>query len=175
MRSRTCSKDEIWFPSRRGDWVLLSDGQRGVVRHQSPDTVQIELLGGSRVTYPTAAYMALAHQNLSTGFRRIVRFGIDYAHQGISTTEVPKILAERLRRDVTAQFGADAVRSLNVEFFEAGASSLDYQVNSDIAGSAAAHFDAIYRAIQRICVETCNEQGWGIPFNQITVHQAATS
>jgi hypothetical protein len=31
------------------------------------------------------------------------------------------------------------------------------------------------RAIPRICVDVCNEQGWVIPFPQITVHQAEAS
>ncbi|HRV79862.1 MAG TPA: hypothetical protein P5218_00410 [Planctomycetota bacterium] len=174
MRSRTCSKDEIWFPSHRGDWVLLSDGRRGEVKHQSPDMVQIELLGGSRVTYSSSEFLGLAPENLSVGFRRQIRFGIDYAHQAISTTQVPAIFATQVERGLRKRFGADSVKSLKVEFVEAGASSLDYQVFADMDGSCASQFDAIARAMQTLCVETCNEQGWTIPFTQITVHQAVS-
>ena len=173
MRSRTCSKDEIWFPSRRGDWVMLSDGRQGAIRHQSPDMVQLELLGGALVTYQTGDFLGLAPQNLSAGFRRIVRFGIDYAHQAICTTQVPEIFAARIRTGIEARFGDDVLEALRVEFCEAGASSLDYQINADFVGKVAPQHEAIGRAIQKLCVETCNEQGWGIPFTQITVHQAA--
>ena len=172
LRSRTCSKDEIWFPCRRGDWVLLSDGRRGEVVHQSPDTVQLQLLGGSRVTYLTADFLALAPENLSRGFRRQVRFGIDYEHQAICTGEVPEIFADRIKRGLEESYGDSALNAFKVEFCEAGASSLDYLVVADFDGSVAGLYDAIGRRIQRLCVDTCNEQGWGIPFTQITLHQA---
>jgi len=172
MRSRTCSKDEVWFPCRRGDWVLLADGTRGQVKHQSPDTVQLETLGGSRVTYPSQSFLELFPMNLSSGFRLTVRFGIDYAHQAIATTEVPSILTERVRAGLDERFGAEALRALKAEFIEAGASSLDYAVIADVDGSAAADYDALQRAIQQACVDTCNDEGWVIPFTQVTLHQA---
>lgn len=173
MRSRICSKEEIWFPSKRGDWVQLADGTRGWVRHQSPDTVQLETLGGAHVTYASTHFLGLSPKNLSSGFRLQVRFGIDYAHQAICTTEVPEILAARVRAGLAEQFGAELQRVIKVEFLEAGASSLDHAVIADLTGEAAPHSEAILRAIQRICVETCNDEGWIIPFTQVTLHQAA--
>lgn len=173
MRSRTCSKDEVWFPTHRGDWVLLADGKRGEVKHQSPDMVQIELLGGSRVTYQSADFLGQSPENLSAGFRRQARFGIDYAHQSIATTTVPGLFAKKVEEGLRARFGDDTVRSVKVEFLEAGASSLDYLIVADMDGSTAVHYEAIARSMQALCVDACNEQGWGIPFAQITIHQAA--
>ena len=173
LRSRTCSKDDIWFPCKRGDWVQLSDGKRGEVKHQSPDAVQIEQLGGSRVTYPTADFLGLAPRNLSTGFRLTVRFGIDYAHQGICTTEVPQKLHRSIEAGLQGRFGEDTLQALRVDFLEAGSSSLDYAVIADAKGSAAPQYEALQREIQRLCVDTCNAEGWVIPFTQITLHQAA--
>ncbi len=172
MRSRIASKDEIWFPCRRGDWVLLADGTRGLVVHQSPDTVQLETLGGSTVTYPCTQFLGLSPKNLSCGFRLLVRFGIDYAHQAISTTVVPQILRTDTRAALESEFGEDALVALRVDFLEAGASSLDYALIADMTGSAAQHYDRIQRVIQRQCVDTCNREGWVIPFTQVTLHQA---
>lgn len=172
MHSRTCSKDELWFPCRRGDWVLLADGKRGKVLHQGPDEVQIELLGGSRVTYRTTDFLALAPQNQSSGFRVHVTFGIDYAHQPIATTEVPTKLAERVRAGLLERYDEGVLLALRVEFQAAGASSLDLSVLADFDGSVARDYDALHRAIQRLCVETCNDEGWVIPFTQVTLHQA---
>jgi hypothetical protein len=62
--------------------------------------------------------------------------------------------------------------SLNVEFASAGASSLDFVVLADMAGSMDSRYQFLQRRIQRICVDVCNERGYGIPFTQITVHQA---
>ncbi len=173
MRSRVCSKDEVWFPCRRGDWVRLSDERRGKVIHQSPESVQLQLLGGSVVTYQTQDFLGLAPQNLSDGFRLTVTFGIDYAHQAISTTRVPEVFASRVRAGVEALLGADALVACRVEFGSAGSSSLDYVILLDLTGEAAPSYDKLPRLVQRLCVETCNDEGWGIPFAQVTVHQAA--
>ena len=175
MRSRTCSKDELWFPCRRGDWIRLADGQRGLVRHQTPDAVQLELLGGSFATYRTADFLAQAPENLSKGFRISVTFGIDYDHQAICTTEVPTKLTARVRAALEERFGADALVGLKVEFQTAGASSLDYAILADLDGSLAKDYDAVPRLIQRTCVEVCNDEGWVIPFTQVTLHQAESS
>jgi len=172
MRSRTCSKDEPWFPCRRGDWVRLSDGRRGVVRHQTPDSVQIEPLGESLVTYRTTDFLALAPENLSHGFRVNVTFGIDYRHQAICTTEVPKKLHARVRAALVERHGAEALRALKVDFLSAGSSSLDYAILADVDGSLARAYEELPRTIQRVCVDTCNDEGWVIPFTQLTLHQA---
>ncbi|MFT5051675.1 MAG: hypothetical protein ACI8QZ_003095 [Chlamydiales bacterium] len=172
MRSRTSSRNEIWFPTKRHDWVILSDGVRGQVIHQSPDSVQLELMGGSHVTYRTADFLGLAPRNLSRGFRVSQRFGVDYQHRTIATTEVPRILTENVRAGLEEQFGSGNVRRLKVDFLEAAASSLDYSVLADMGGFVARDYEAISRAIQRLCVETCNEMEWTIPFKQVMLHRA---
>ena len=44
---------------------------------------------------------------------------------------------------------------------------------ADFSGDMASRVNVLRRQIQKTCVEVCNEKGWGIPFTQITVHQAA--
>ena len=116
--------------------------------------------------------MALAPQNLSVGYRLTQRFGIDYKHQALSTTEAPAVFTDRVRAALVARFGEDAVCGLKVEFVEAGASSLDYLVLADLDGSVARDYEAAKRVIQTAFVDTCNEKGWEIPFTQVTLHQA---
>ncbi|KAF4531329.1 hypothetical protein B566_EDAN019436 [Ephemera danica] len=41
-------------------------------------------------------------------------------------------------------------------------------------GSAAPAYRRIERALNRWCVECCNEQGWEIPFPQMTIHRPAS-
>ena len=38
--------------------------------------------------------------------------------------------------------------------------------------AVAARWNMLRRIIPRVCVDVCNEQGWVIPFTQITLHQA---
>ena len=61
---------------------------------------------------------------------------------------------------------------LRVEFERANTSSLDIVVIADFDGSVTDLYNRLRRAIQRWCVEACTENGWEIPFAQLTLHQA---
>ncbi|MDP4625959.1 MAG: hypothetical protein NWT08_12560 [Akkermansiaceae bacterium] len=172
MISRPLAPKEVWFPTEADDWLILSDDTYGKSITQTPDQVVLLQLGGAMKTYPTADFLALAPKNLSHGFRISVTFGIDYMHQAESTTTVPEIFQAALTKELISGYGREAVRSINVEFASAGASSLDYVILADFAGSVAHHYNALQRKIQSICVDVCNEQNWGIPFAQITIHRA---
>lgn len=173
QRSRPEGAREPWFPCREGDWVLLADGVRGKVVVQTPDFVQVVLLGGARQTWSTADFLAAAPRNLSGGFRVAVTFGVDYRHQAICTTEIPAKMRRKLEAGLAEMIGEENVVNVGVEFKEAGASSLDYEVLADFAGAVAQRSDALRRAIQRMLVDACNENGWVIPFTQVTLHQAS--
>ncbi len=172
LASRPFSPKEPWFPCDSGDWVRLSDGLAGKVITQTPEWVQIILLGGSRKTYATADFIAETPESLAHNFRIHSTFGIDYAHQAICTTEVPKIFTNHLLSSLRAEVGAENVVSVVVEFASAGVSSLDYEILADFSGEISAKNDNLQRTIQRLCVDVCNEQGWEIPFTQITLHNA---
>lgn len=172
MVSRPITPREVWFPTEADDWVILSDGTFGKTITQTPDQVVVLQLGGSMKTYPTADFLKLAPENLSHGFRLSVRFGIDYRHQAESTTSVPEIFREALTDELLRENGREGVRSVQVEFTCASASSLDYTILADFDGTLAHRYKALERKIQTVCVDVCHANGWIIPFPQITVHQA---
>lgn len=172
MVSRPITPREVWFPTAADEWVILADGTFGKTITQTPDQVVVLQLGGSMKTYPTADFLKLAPENLSHGFRLSVRFGIDYRHQAEATTSVPEIFSEALTAALIKENGRESLRSLQVEFVSATASSLDYMILADFDGSLAHRYQALERKIQAVSVDVCNEQGWRIPFTQVTVHQA---
>lgn len=173
MRSRPCLADEVWFPSRKNDYVRLNDGKFGQVVHQSPEAVRLRLRSGTTVTYPTSTYLDLCPENLSQGFMVVETFGIDYEHQAISTTRVPQVMRARLEAALLETVSAEDLTALVVDFKAAGASSLDYGVYASFRGTVAERAEALRRTIQRALVDVCNDQGWVIPFMQVTVHEAA--
>jgi hypothetical protein len=65
--------------------------------------------------------------------------------------------------------------NLQVEFEEAAASALNIRVLGDFAGDVAPSYHVLRRAIQRICVDACNDYGWVMPFTQLTLHMASSS
>ncbi len=175
LRSRAFEPEEPWFPTRSGDWVLLDDQTLGKVILQTPEVVRLILLGGGRRTFPTSAFLAQSPVVLSTGFRLSVQFGLDYQHQALITREIPTRLASRLHEDLIRDGHEKEIVNIKVEFAAAGASSLDLHVMADFSGAAAPNYQLLKRAIQRICVEACNDYGWVIPFPHITLHMASAA
>lgn len=172
MHSRPAGEHEEWFPTRAGDWVELADGRMGRVAYQTPSAVQLVELGGAQTVYSAEAFIALNPRNLSTNFRVSSVFGIDYKHQAIATTEVPKAMTAKLEAGLPAVAGKDRIKDIQVLFHAAGASSLDYEIHVDLDGEAAPKQPLIRNAVQSLLVDACNEHGWEIPFTQVTVHQA---
>ena len=167
--SRPYRDDEPWFPTQTGDWVMMSDGTIGQVLRQTPEIVQIRTRGTIR-TYTTTSFLGGEPRNLSAGYGVAITFGIDYQHQSISITEVPKILHQSIEQALQQSEMREHVESILVEFQEAGASSLNYMIYVTMKGEAADSYYVLNRLLQKICVDTCNERGWVIPFNQLTVH-----
>ncbi len=175
LHSRPSDPKEPWFPCKESDWVRLNDACFGKVIQQTPEQVVVLRLGGSLKTYLTTDFLKLCPENLSRGFRVSSTFGVGYLHRALATEEVPDFLQEAVHRHLVEVLGRELVKSVKVEFKEAGASSLDYSVLADFNGDAAPRFNALDRMIQTACISACNEKGWDIPFPQMVIHQAAAS
>ncbi|WP_022666292.1 mechanosensitive ion channel family protein [Desulfospira joergensenii] len=169
--SRPFNRHEPWFPCRKDDWVILSDGTRGCVTSLSQEMVELVQRGGARKIYQTGDFLSLAPLNLSANFRIKVVFGISYDLQARSTGSVLEILDQTIRDRIRDEGYEDSLLNLRVEFAQAGGSSLDFVVISDFKGEMAPLYNRLVRAIQRWCVDACTENSWEIPFPQLTVHK----
>lgn len=172
MHSRPAAQDEAWFPSEKGDWVRLSDETAGQVIAQTPEMVVIQLLGGARITYQTPDYLAANPENLSHGYRVEVIFGIGYQHQKEAGDQIIKLMHDGVAAHFAPLLSEQELRNVDVEFLSAGASSLDYEVEIDLAGIAAPRFEEIERELARCLVLLANKHGWEIPFQQVVIHRA---
>lgn len=173
MVSRPFDPDEPWFPCREEDWVTLSDDSHVKVLHITPEFVQVIHLGGARRTIPVADFLALQPGNLSCGFRISTILGLDYTHQRHITREIPLKLKSFVFDGLSELLDPGAIRSVKAEFREAGAHSLDIEILTDFDGSVADKFQVLRRAVQRIAVDACNENGWVIAFHQLVLHRGA--
>lgn len=162
--------DEPWFPCQPGDYIILDNGNLGKVLRQTIELVEIAVFD-SRMQIPTRDFLNLNVRNLSRdGYGVACTFGVDYQHQAICLDTVPA----RFREGITARFDQagmkDDIKDIMVEFSGAGSSSLDYRIYVLLDGRAASAYFKVQRLIQQACVQVCNEEGWTIPFTQITVH-----
>lgn len=162
--------DEPWFPCRTDDYILLADGSFGKVLRQTIELVEI-LIRDARVQIRTKDFLGQNIRNLSQeGFGIASTFGIDYQHQANCLDKIPARFREAIITRLEQAGLKDDIQDIMVEFKEAGASSLDYQMYIVLNGRAAKAFFKAQRLIQQACVATCNREGWIIPFTQITVH-----
>lgn len=173
LHSRPAAPDEAWFPSRTGDWVKTEDGTIGKIVFQSPEMVQMVELGGARHTFSAPAFFESAPTNLSSNARVEIEFGVSYRHQAIGGTEIPEKLAAYVEKGLLKMLDRDVLLDVNVELLACNSSSLDYEVEADLHGSAADRYEDVERALTRLCLEACNEFGWEIPFPQLVVHKGA--
>lgn len=172
MISRPYDKDEPWFPSREGDFVVLNDQTYGRVMLQTPEVVQLRVAGAIR-TYPVGAFLDSHPQNLSlNGFAIIMKFGVDYQYQAHVTADIKEKFADYLDTHLKDSDFGRYLKDFFVEFDEAAASSLNFFVWAAFSGEAAESYGRIRRLLQRLAVDACNAHDWVIPFNQVTVHLA---
>jgi hypothetical protein len=170
LTSRPYAPEEPWFPCKEKEWVLLADGTLGRVLVQTPEMVELTLLGGSRKTYATAEFLKQNPNNLSAGFRLSITFRLDPRHQSMSAREIPHKLQETLEQELNKGSYAKDLLAVKVEFQDAQPSSLEFAILVNFAGKAARHYDQLTRTIPRIALETCNEEGWVLPFPQLTFY-----
>ncbi len=176
LLSRPVIDGELWFPTEEGDWVDLPERGRCRVVTQTTDWVQLVQLGGSRIAIPTLDFVAACPKNLSHGFRLATRFGIAYRHRKEAAEQIPGALEAHIHRGLAAILeDPSSVRSVRVEFAEAGPSSLDFSIVADFDGSVAARHDQLGRALQRLALEASNEQDWEIPYPRFTLQHEEKS
>lgn len=164
--------DEPWFPCQPGDYILFADGSYGKVVRQTVEVVEI-LIRDAISRIATRGFLEQGMRNLTQeGYGIACTFGIDYQHQAICLDDVPGLFRDAIIARFDRAGLKEHIRDLLVEFKEAGSSSLDYQIYVILDGSAAKAYFKSQRMIQQACVETCNRQGWTIPFTQVTIHNA---
>ena len=169
------SRKEPWFPCEQGDYVLLASGSLARVIRQTIEFVEVAVVD-SIMQISSKEFIEQNVRNLTReGYGIACSFGIDYQHQAICLTTVPELLKAGIVERFDQAGMKDDIKDILVEFSSAGSSSLDYRIYMILKGTAASAYYRVQRMIQQACVDTCNREGWVIPFTQVTVHSADVS
>lgn len=176
INSRVLSNDESWFPSRKGDYLLMPDGSVAEVLSQTPENVELQSRAGMRSSFPTQSFFGMNFYNLTRGGSYGVgsTFGIDYSHTNISLTTVPEAFKLATIEGLRSAGLGEHVEDVLVDFQTANSSSLDYLIYVTLNSRVASSYFKVSRVIQQSCVRACNQNNWGIPFPQLTVHKPET-
>lgn len=170
QHSRPVVKAETWFPTKTGDWVILSDQTYGEIVTQTIEQVVLKHKGSLKY-YPTTEFLTLHPVNLSTGYKLITQFGLDYGVQPRICDDIPNMFRDGLNKHLAHHFEKDPpdFLSLHVYFDNAGASSLNLLIIVSVDGRCAMDYYPFKWAISSTLVRICNENGLVIPFTQLTV------
>ncbi len=169
--SRHSFNSEKWFPTKVGDWINIGKGLQKVL-FQSPEQVILESIGGDKVYIPTVEFYKLNPIVYSDGFGVEVIFGLDYSHQAQMFSDVIPTIKNELHSCLMQTIPSlkNGIMFFDVEFFQAGSSSLDLRIFLKLKGSEAGHKLKIERVIQAELVSICNKHNYTIPFGQMVVH-----
>lgn len=170
LQSRPYSPEEPWFPSQEGDIVILEGDIYGKVMLQTPEVVQLEIIGATS-TFSVADYLGKKPRNLSRdGFAIPIIFRLDYQHQEVILTDIVPALRAFLEEQLAQQPFHPHLTGLLVEFNEATSSSLNLLIVGVFAGAGAEDYWSIHRFLHRTIFSACNHYHWVISFDQLTVH-----
>ncbi|MDO6460894.1 hypothetical protein Q4485_09310 [Granulosicoccaceae sp. 1_MG-2023] len=171
MTSRPVSA-EPWFPHEQQDYLLMPNGKLAQIIRITPDITELRYGGGAAGVISTAELYTLDALNLTRNgsFGVAGVFGIDYAHQSLAISEVTAKFRNTLQTAIDEHGLAEHLQSMLVDFKSAGSSSLDYLIYLTFDSKVAPSYFSIERLIQQACVKACNEENWGIPFPQMTLH-----
>ncbi len=173
LHSRPTLYNEVWFPTRKGDFVLLDDGL-AEVELQSMEQVQLKMPGNERKIIAATEFINMKLVNLSKDFRLDFTFGLDYAHQADITQKIPETVEVALREKIKDFLKEESkfLKTIEVRFSSAGASSLDLWVRLDCHGALAYKYEILRRFAQAALVDICNKENYIIPFTQLNLHIA---
>ncbi len=168
--SRPWDLEEKWFPTEKGDWILLPEERFGKILVQTPDQVVVESLGGGQFFYKTETFLGLSFENLSWGFSVQIVLRLDYKYQKDIVGLIPFFkegLGEKIRE---YELFKGHIKKVMVEFNSLGEHALDLWIRVDALGTIAQERFTLERFIQMAFIEVCNEKEMFIPFEQLSVH-----
>ncbi len=170
QHSRPVVDSEPWFPTQKGDWIILDDEAYGRVESQTMEQVVLYTYASLKY-YPTSDFLSLKPRNLSKGYRLVIKFGLDYGVQSRICDEIPQLFKEGLKKYLTYYYGKEpsVIDSLNVNFESAGESSLNLIILVKVNGLYGEDYHPLKWDVNKYLVKICNDNNLVIPFSQITV------
>ncbi len=168
LHARKIIPNEPWFPSRSGDWVLLSDGTYGQVKIQTAEQVIIEMGSAQLKYYPLLQYLNLSPTNLSNGFFLDIIWGLDYHDQFTLLTNIIPLINSKMNLRLK-KYDYPPLDFI-IDFHSAGSNSLNINCLIRYKGEFAKYRMKIMKDLQAMFLAICSEEKLNIPFNQLVVH-----
>ncbi len=173
--SRPLKADEFWFPSKVGDNYILPNGQHVVVQRQTPESIYLSHFGG-QIVYPTVDFLNAKPNNISKGYSSTINFGLNYRETRVPVEEVIKKVEANVLRVLEEREILPLTKSVTVDFRQVNAAeSLLYTVSISMGPNGVDYYYSLPRLMQRTCLETALQEGWGIPKTEVSLSNPNSS
>lgn len=163
--SRHTNTDELWFPSRKGDFLLLPDKRIVNVIRQTPESVYLDH-NGSTIVMPTAEFYKLKFSNLSRGYNLTLNFTLeDTPENRLAFNDVQQQIStgillemEKMHESLPA-----CVKRISLSVRQLITSNTtSYQLIVDMTANSAKHYLQAKGALNSAVIQSAREQQWHI-------------
>ena len=165
LYSRETITDELWFPSRKGDFLLLPDKRIVQVIRQTPEAVYLNH-DGATIVMGTAEFYKLKFSNLSRGYSLILNFTLeDHYENRLSLTNVKDSIIAGIHKIVKTEDESlyQAIRNISVTVRQLlTADTTSYQVIVEMAPNSAKSYLTIKALLNNAIIEISREHDWRI-------------
>ncbi|GAA5103226.1 hypothetical protein [Wohlfahrtiimonas larvae] len=169
LNSRPFNSEEEWFPTQVGDQIFLPDGSYGLVKRQTPEMVYLESFF-REIMIPTATFYNMQVQNVCNGFYATPTFGLDYIHRDLPVAEVSAAFEEKIREKLNELGLTEYLRSLSIQVKRIiYGQAIEYTAILEFSMEAAGWYWRVERMVNHAGLEVCQEKGWQLPRQQISV------
>ncbi len=178
--SRPLKTDELWFPTRPNDTIILPDKRMATVLRQTPEAVYLRS-DGATLIYPTAEFFSLKFKNLTQGYTIVATVTIDplpdkNGGDADSTRALPTVqtIAERLQKVLLEEIKAltnecsDSIRHLNVTLKQmSGAHNGTYRIALTVLQNSAKYYHDLINVTQIALANLAEKEHWKISVTEI--------
>lgn len=169
MVSRDTKIDEDFFPTIKGDFVLIHDMYAQVIS-QTPDIVNVSK-GGSLIEYSSEAFISANPINLSKGYVAATQFILDGSHAKDDVQALAKILLSTAQSEINQN--ADLKQLINVidaYYVEMNIyGDLVFGLHAVVKENAPQYYFVIPRILQRSGLIAAMKNNWQLPNKSMVV------
>ena len=163
--SRHTNTDELWFPSRKGDFLLLPDKRIVNVIRQTPESVYLDH-NGSTIVMPTAEFYKLKFSNLSRGYNLTLNFTLeDSPEHRLSFADVESTISAGIIKEMEKMHESlpASIKKISLTVRQLMSSNTTcYQLIVDLSANSAKHYLLAKGALNSAVILSAREQSWNI-------------
>lgn len=164
--SRETLTDELWFPSRKNDILLLPDKRIIKVLRQTPESIYLDH-DGSTIVMPTAEFYKLKFSNLSRGYSLTLNFTLEEPHpeNPLTFAEVEESMINAIKAEFAHYESRlpNGVKNITLYLRQLlSGTTTSYQIIVEMAPNAAKYYLLARTALNRAVITNARKNGWSI-------------